>query len=358
MSDRVLASTRKGLFEFRRDGGRWRQAKADFLGSPVSLSLKDPRDGALYAALDLGHFGVKLHRSDDDGATWTEIATPSYAGVGEGDDAPSLSLIWALEPGGADQPGVLWAGTIPGGLFRSDDRGDSWRLMRGLWDQPERAKWFGGGYDKPGIHSVLVDPRNSDTITIAVSCGGVWRSDDGGETWRVGGKGLRAGYAPPESADDPAIQDPHRMVQCAAAPDHLWIQHHNGIFRATEGFETWTELEGRPSSFGFAVAAHPTRPDTAWFAPAQKDEMRVPVDGKFVVSRTTDGGQTFDILSEGLPQESAYDLVYRHGLDVDATGERLVMGSTTGALWLSENGGDAWTSVSLHLPPIYAVRFV
>jgi len=356
MSERLMVCTRKGLFEYVREQGRWRQGRVSFLGSPVSMCLADPRDGALYAALDLGHFGVKLHRSDDGGASWDEMATPSYAGLG-GDDPPSLTLIWSLETGGPDEPGVLWAGTIPGGLFRSGDRGGSWNLVRSLWEDPLREQWFGGGYDKPGIHSISLDPRDNRVMTVAVSTGGVWETRDGGDTWRIGGDGLRAEYMPPEQAHTPVHQDVHRMVRCAAAPDSLWIQHHNGIFRTTDGGAQWTELSAKPSSFGFAVAAHPGKPDTAWFVPAVRDQERFPVDGRLVVTRTTDGGASFEVLSRGLPEGPAYDLVYRHGLDVDGSGQRLAMGSTTGSLWVSEDGGEEWAHISAHLPPIYAARF-
>jgi len=356
MSDRLLAATRKGLFDIRRgQGGGWSPARVSFLGSPVSAMLADPRDGALYAALDLGHFGAKLHRSDDGGQSWEEIAAPSYEGVGG--DAPSLKLIWTLETGGADEPGALWAGTIPGGLFRSEDRGRSWSLVRSLWDDPLRAQWMGGGYDQPGIHSICVDPRDSRRLAVGVSCGGVWRSADRGASWTIGGDGLWAEYVPPEQRESPVVQDVHRLVCCRAAPDHFWIQHHNGAFRATAGIDRWTEIKPTPSNFGFAAAAHPTRPDTAWFAPAADDAARYPVDGRVVVARTTDGGASFQELGEGLPQRDAYDLVYRHALDVDASGDRLAMGSTTGNLWLSENGGDRWSAASHHLPPILAVRF-
>jgi hypothetical protein len=359
MSDRLFAATRKGLFDIRREApDRWGVARTAFLGSPVSQVLHDPRDGTLYAALDLGHFGVKLHRSDDDGASWSEIAAPSYAGV-DADEAspPSLKLIWTLETGGRDQPGVLWAGTIPGGLFRSDDRGETWSLVRSLWDQPARKKWFGGGYDQAGIHSVCVDPRDSRRIAVAVSIGGVWESLDGGASWRVGGHGLRAAYVPPEQAGNPDMQDVHRMVRCAGAPDALWIQHHNGVFRAQAGIDDWTELHPAGGGFGFPVAVHPGRPGTAWFAPAVKDEFRYPAEGRLLVSRTTDGGASFQSFGEGLPSRDAYDLIYRHGLVVDETGERLAMGSTTGGLWFSEDGGERWSEAFAHLPPIYAVRF-
>lgn len=355
MSERLLVATRKGLFDLRRrTGGKWDVAGRHFLGEPVSMLLHDARDGTCYAALDLGHFGVKLHRSDDDGERWHEVTAPSYADIG-GDDPPSLKLIWSLEAGASDE---LWAGTVPGALFKSCDRGESWSLARSLWDDPLRAQWFGGGYDEPGIHSICVDPQDPSRLAIGVSCGGVWRSNDSGESWWVSSRGMIADYLPPAQKDNPAMQDPHRLVQCRASPESFWVQHHNGIFRSTDRCAEWHEIEAAPSSFGFAVAVHPNDPDTAWFVPAISDERRYPVDTRFVVTRTRDGGRHFETLTGGLPAGDAYDLVYRHGLDIDAGGESLAMGSTTGNLWLSENGGEHWAQVSAHLPPIYALRFV
>lgn len=360
MHPRLRVATRKGLFTVVRDPDSWKPGSPAFLADPVSAVLDDPRDGTLYAALNLGHFGVKLKRSRDDGRTWEEIPPPVYPR--QPDDAPgspgSLSLIWCLEAGGTDQPGTLWAGTIPGGLFRSDDHGDSWHLVRSLWDRPERAEWFGGGYDHPGIHSIAVDPRDSRHVTVGVSCGGVWTTRDGGASWLLTAAGMRAGYMPPDQSGNPNIQDPHRLVACRDHPDVMWVQHHSGMFRSTDGAATWIEITGAPmSSFGFAAAAHPTDPDTAWFVPAAKDECRVPVDGRFVVTRTRDGGRHFDVLDRGLPAAPAYDLAYRHGLDVAMDGRTLALGTTTGGLWISEDAGDTWHCISAHLPPIYAVRF-
>ncbi len=139
----------------------------------------------------------------------------------------------------------------------------------------------------------------------------------------------------------------------------VWCQHHNGIFVSSDGAETFEEIHDvKPSVFGFGVAVHPDDPDTAWFAPAQKDEYRVPVDGKMVVTRTRDGGKTFESLDRGLPQGASYDLIYRHALTVDDSGNHLAMGSTTGNLWVSANGGDDWQQVSGHLPPIAQADFV
>lgn len=349
-------------------GDRWAIARTSFLGDNCTLAMHDPRNGDLFAALNHGHFGVKLHRSRDGGATWTEIATPKYPEKPadyvpqvpvEGKAADwSLKLVWSLAPGGADEPGVLWCGTLPGGLFQSTDSGESWELNRSLWDDPRREQWFGGGADHPGIHSICVDPRDSRHVSIGISCGGVWNTKDRGQTWQLTGKGMRADFMPPEQQFEPNIQDPHLLTQCRANPEVFWVQHHNGIFRSTDGAQSWSEIENvKPSSFGFAVAVHPDDADTAWFVPTIKDEKRYPLDGCVVVNRTRDGGRSFETLTRGLPQEHAYDLVYRHALDVDETGEKLAFGSTTGSLWLSEDSGDSWQTLSSHLPPIYAVAF-
>jgi ligand-binding sensor domain-containing protein len=366
MSDRILVSTRKGLFVLEREKAAWRVAQTAFLGSNIALTLADPRDGSWYAALDLGHFGAKLQRSTDQGANWTEVAVPAYGPDDEvitGDGKPpvpaTLKLIWSLEAGGASEPGRLWAGTLPGGLFRSDDFGQSWQLVRSLWDLPERKQWFGGGYDTPGIHSICVDPRDSRCLRVAVSTGGVWRSDDSGETWTQTAHGMFATYLPPEQSREPNRQDVHHMVQCRDAPEVMWVQHHNGVFRSDDGGRHWQDVPNvSPSVFGFAVAVHPHDPDRAWFVPAIKDERRIPVDGHVVVARTRDRGASFEVLRNGLPQENAYDLVYRHALTIDGSGERLAFGSTTGGLWISEDQGDRWQALPARLPPIHALTFV
>jgi hypothetical protein len=355
MSDRMLVATRKGLLTLARGNGGWRIAGTDFPGVAVTATLRDTRDGALYAILRHGHFGSKLHRSDDDGKSWTELPAPAFPADAAGE--PSLFQIWTLEAGGADQPGRLWAGAIPVGLFKSDDRGASWQLVRALWDVPERAKWFGGGYDDAGIHSISVDPRDSRRVFVGISCGGVWETRNDGASWTLLGDGMIAAYMPPEQAGAKEVQDPHRVARCPSAPDIMWIQHHCGIFRSTDAGATWTQLKPPGDDFGFAVAAHPRDPQTAWFVPGIKDEVRMPRDGALAVTRTRDGGKTWQSLREGLPQRDAFDLVYRHGLDVDPTGTQLAMGSTTGALWASDDAGGRWSLVNAHLPPIYAVRF-
>jgi photosystem II stability/assembly factor-like uncharacterized protein len=353
--DRAWAATRKGLFELRRRGGAWAVEHLSFVADPVTMLLPPDAAGRMLAGLALGHFGAKLQASDDAGKTWHEVAAPSYPPQPEGAEGPpwKLEQVFALERAGD----AIWCGTIPGGLFASRDGGRSWALSEALWHDPRRVQWMGGGNPAPALHSICPHPHDASELLVGVSCGGAWRTTDGGDSWALRAKGMRADFMPPELAGDENSQDPHLIVRCPAAPDVLWCQHHCGIFRSTDNGATWTELKAEPSSFGFAVAAHPHDGDTAWFVPAVKDERRIPVGAALCVTRTRDGGQTFETLREGLPQQHCYDLVFRHGLAVDDSGEQLMMGSTTGGLWASGDGGDSWQSVPARLPPIYAVRF-
>ena len=281
MSDRIFVATRKGLFELRRSQGRWRIAQTSFLGDPVSLVAKSPTDGTLYAALHLGHFGVKLRGSSDGGQRWDELTAPAFPKQPEGveDKLPDgkpwpwrVEQIWSLEA----VDGSLWCGTVGGGLFRSRDRGQSWELNRGLWDHPLRKQWFGGGTDLPGIHSICPHPKNPNELVVGVSCGGAWRTLDGGEHWEPT-LGMFAAYMPPELRENPAIQDPHMVARCAAHPDRLWVQHHNGVFRSDDAGNRWVSIpESAPSVFGFAIAAHPVQPGHRLARPRHQGRAALP----------------------------------------------------------------------------------
>jgi len=358
MADRLHVGTRKGLFEIVKRNGAWEVGNAWFLGDPVSAVSVDSK-ARLLAALDLGHFGAKLWRREGEDK-WNELGVPTFPAKPEdGGEDPhpwSLTKIWAIERGGV--AGRLWAGTIPGGLFRSDDDGQNWSLNDSLWRMPDRKKWMGVAGDLPGINTVLVDPNKPSDIRIGVSCAGVWATTDTGANWRIINQGMYNEYLPPERRGDPIAQDVHLLARCRAHPEVMWCQHHNGVFRSVDGGENWTEITAiRPSKFGFAVASHPTDPMTAWFVPAIKDEKRIPVDGKIVVARTKDGGKSFEVLTKGLPQRNAYDLVWRHGLALDHSGTQLAIGSTSGGLWISDDGGDSWSAPEARLPPIAALRF-
>lgn len=358
MADKLYVGTRKGLFTLARKNGAWDIVETKFLGEPVSAVYAD--GATTLAALDLGHFGPKLWRREE-GGDWAEMQTPTFPEKPEDtDDDPhpwTVGRIWNFTPAGKD--GAFWAGTMPGGLFRTEDNGATWFLNTPLWTMPDRLKWLGvAGGEMPGLSTVLVDPGNPEKLTLGVSCAGIWQTDDGGKTWRNIGDGFDNEYMPPDQRHDPIAQDIHQLAHCRAHPNVIWCQHHSRIYRSTDQGHTWSPLENaKPSGFGFAVVAHPTDPETAWFVPAIKDEQRFPVDARVVVSRTRDGGKTFEVLGSGLPDRHAYDLVYRHALDIDGTGERLAFGSTSGGLWVSEDGGERWTAPDCRLPPVACVRF-
>ena len=355
MKTKLLVSTRKGLVIFNKQHGTWKEESLHFKGIPISLSHYDPAHDALWAFQDHGHWGVKMSVSKDQGASWEEVPAPVFEEgkeVKEGIPA-TLRYIWAVSSKPVGN-GSLWLGSDPGGLFMSSDGGATFSLNEGLWNVPERTEhWMGGGRDLPGIHSIVVDPRDHNHIYVGISVAGVYETTDGGQTWQARNKGLRADFLPdPESEFG---HDPHLLTLCAAQPDVLWQQNHCGIFRSTDGGKQWSnisETDG-PAHFGFAIVADEDDPDTAWVAPAISDEIRVAVDQSLCISRTEDGGKSWTALRNGLPQGNAYDIVYRHALVKD--GDDLVFGTTTGNLFHSRDRGDSWNAVSHYLPMVYAL---
>ncbi len=356
-SNHLLLGTRKGLIIYKRSGGQWMYQSTHFLGIPVSLTFVDERTNTWWACLDHGHWGTKLHRSENQGKDWVEMEAPKFdegVEIKEGKPA-SVRYLWAMTHGGVDRPGVLYLGTDPGALFKSEDNGDTWKIDQNLWDHPSRKdQWFGGGRDQPGIHSILVDPRNSDHIYIGISCAGVFETLDGGRSWNPANKGLTADFLPDPSSE--VGQDPHLVVACPSNPDVMWQQNHCGIFVSQDGSKSWKKVsqEGGPADFGFAVAVHEMYPDVAWVVPGISDEIRVAVDQALCVCRTEDGGKTWQDFREGLPQENCYDIVYRHALD--NSGDSLVFGTTTGNVFFSEDLGVTWDRLSSDLPMVYSVE--
>lgn len=354
----ILLGTRKGLLMLERRPNGWQIARTAFAGAPVAFAMEDPRTGTFWATLDHGHWGQKLHRSRDRGVTWDEVTSPKYpegAELGDG-TAASLRYLWVLAPGGADQPGRIYAGTEPGALFVSDDDGENFSMVESLWNHESRkTAWFGGGRDQPGIHSIIVDPRDSKHVQIGISCAGVFETTDGGASWAPCNKGLKATFLPNPDAE--VGHDPHFVDFCLADPDVLWQQNHCGVFRSANGGESWDAVheEGGPVDFGFAIAADQNDPNTAWVVPAENDDKRMAHSGSVMVGRTEDAGKTWTHLRNGLPQENCYDIVYRHALA--NSGDTLAFGSTTGNAWVSENRGDNWSTLGNYLPPIYSVRF-
>lgn len=393
MSDTILLGTRKGTVIIDRQGAGWRARPILHAGVPVCYAARDPRDGTLWASLDHGHWGPKLSRSRDGGETWEDISSLKYpegarhitqtlptpdfdpeapAGEPEYADA-AVYKIWHIAFGPASQPGRLYAGTIPGGLFVSDDGGDSWHLNRPLWNHESRGgdlfagdathqtHWGGTpasidyGVFEPGIHSIIVDPRDPAHLYVAVSSAGVLESTDGGQSWAGRNKGMLMDYLPDPEAE--WGHDPHFITHCPAQPDHLWQQNHCGVFYSDNGAKSWRKVS-QPEvgvNFGFPIAVDDRDGRTAWVVPGRSDAQRMTIDGGLFVARTEDGGQSWQALRQGLPQENAHDIVLRHALD--AAGGCLCFGSTTGNAYLSEDRGDTWQCLGHNFPPIYSVRF-
>lgn len=354
----LILGTHKGLLVLEDCGGDWRIRHQAHNAIPVSHATIDPRTGTMWACLDHGHYGRKLHRSHDGGATWQEVPAPKYPeGVEREPGVPATcSYLWLIQPGSADQPQRLYIGTEPGGLFQSDDGGDTWEFVESLWNHPSREKWwFGGGRDFPGLCSIIVDPHDSNHITVGISVGGVFETTDGGKTWHGRNKGLSANYLP--SPDSEYGHDPHFVVTSPSNPDVLWQQNHCGVFRSTDGGQTWTDISqpGGPVYFGFAIVTDAQDENVAWVVPAHSDEYRVAIDGALCVCRTDDGGKTWTAFREGLPQSGSYDVVYRNALDI--RGDRLAFGTTTGNVFLSEDRGESWRCLGNYFPPILSVRF-
>jgi photosystem II stability/assembly factor-like uncharacterized protein len=355
----LILGTRKGLIVLERHGKGWRTLRHAHAGIPVPYAFVDARTRTLWASLDHGHWGQKLSRSKDLGRTWEEIAPPKYpkgAEVKKGKPA-TLKYIWVIAPGGADEKNRLYLGTQPGGLFASDDGGKGFELVRGLWNHPSRPEhWFGGGRDEPAIHSVLVDPRDSERVLVGISCAGVFETTDGGRRWQPRNRGLRADFLPDPAAE--VGQDPHLLAWCAREPDALWQQNHCGIFKSRDGAASWTAVSAKGrgvAHFGFPIAVDERDAETAWVVPGISDERRMAVGGALCVARTENGGKTWKALRTGLPQRDAHDVVYRHALDLAQ--DALAFGSTTGNVYASSDRGDSWTVVGTNFPPVYSVRF-
>lgn len=351
----IVLGTRKGLILLDEQGELLREC---FAGQPVSYATRDPRTGTLWACLDHGHWGCKLHRSDTMGETWQEITAPTYpegeVQTAEGKPAV-LSYMWVIQPGPTSQPNRLYLGTEPGGLFISDDGGETFELARGLWDHPSRLKhWFGGGRDYPGLHSVIIDPRDPNHLFVGISCAGVFESMDGGLSWEPRNKGLYASFLP--SPDTEVGHDPHLLLASPANPDVMWQQNHCGIFRSTNGAQSWQDISQPPAYFGFAIALDAQNPDAAWVVPAVSDQVRVAVNRALCVCYTEDGGQTWSTQRQGLPQHNCYDFAFRHALDIQ--GNTLVFGTANGSVFISDNRGQAWQSLGNHYPTIYSARFI
>lgn len=351
----LLIATSKGLMVYKRQTQGWKFDQVHFLGMPVSIAQADQENNFWWVCLAHKHWGAKVHYSANQGKSWHEVPSPKYpshAEVKPGMPA-TLQYIWSF----ANEPnGGIWLGTEPGGLFYSKNQGKSFHLVESLWNHPSRIPyWFGGGRKHPGIHSIVIDPRDSNHIYIAISCAGVFETFDHGQTWEVRNQGLRADFLP-----NPHIevgQDPHLILLCSREPDTLWQQNHCGIFRSTDAGQNWLDVTdpSQITKYGFTIAVDENDPLKAWVIPATSDDRRVAVNQALCVYFTPDGGQTWQAQREGLPQEYCFDIVLRHSLDKHE--DTLAFGTNIGNLFLSDNEGASWQLLNNYLPTIFSVRF-
>lgn len=353
----VLVGTMKGAFILRADASRrkWELGGPYFPGQAVYALAHDPRGGRnrLWAATGSMHWGAVLCHSDDLGRTWEE---PKEATLRFPEDTKlSLEQIWQLTPGREDEPDVLYCGVQPANLFQTRDGGRSWSLVRGLFNHPHRAKWM-PGFGGLCLHTILPHPEDRKRMVIAVSSAGVYRTEDGGESWTASNTGVRAEFLPDKHPE--FGQCVHKVVRHPDRPERLLLQNHWGLYRSDDDGKTWEDIaNGVPSDFGFAMAMHPSDEDTAYIVPLESDLFRCTPQGKLRVYRTRNAGKSWRPLSEGLPQEHAFETVLRDGLCTDSLDPAGVyFGTRSGKVYGSRDDGDAWKLLIEGLPAVTCVK--
>ncbi|WP_396157182.1 WD40/YVTN/BNR-like repeat-containing protein [Arthrobacter sp.] len=351
----VLAiGTRKGLWLARsKDRADWSLSGPFFLMNEVASVALDTRTSPprILAGLLSEHWGPTVVISDDLGETWTEpedgaIAFPT--GTGE-----SLGRIWQLQPDSAERPGVVWAGCEPISVWKSTDGGSSFELNRGLWDHPHRADW-GAGYGGAAAHTVLPSPAD-DTVHVAISSGGVYRSDDGGDSWQARNQGISAYFLPDPNPE--FGQCVHKVARDAETPGRLYAQNHHGVYRSDDSGETWISIaDGLPADFGFVMLSHPRTGGTIWTIPLVADGERIPPDGHLAVYRSTQAGESWTRQDAGLP-DAEFNAILRDAAAVDAADPvGVYFGTRAGDVYASADEGSTFHLVTSNLPDVLCVR--
>lgn len=357
MSEAVaLVGTRKGLWVGRSDEERkiWKWSDPQFLMEGVYATCVDTRGDSprLFVSATSEHWGPGVYRSDDLGYTWTE--TQGAAVRFPEDIGSSVERVWQIQPGAVDEPDVIYAGTQPSALFRSEDRGESFTLVRSLWDHPHRTEW-GAGFGGQAIHTVVPHPTDHNRVGVAMSTGGFYRTGDGGASWSPANSGIKAYFLPdpwPEFG-----QCVHKVCGHPAAPDRLYAQNHHGVYRSDDGGDHWESIaHGLPADFGFPIVVHPHDPDTVFVFPLMADGERVPPQGKARVWRSRDAGRTWAVSTSGLP-DAFFAAVMRDAMTAD-NGDRtgLYLGARDGSVFASTDEGGTWSQIAAHLPDVLSVR--
>jgi photosystem II stability/assembly factor-like uncharacterized protein len=344
---RLYVGTKRGLFVLTSDGAReqWNVSAPQLTGREVYYVDRDARDGTVWATTRHAVWGAHLHFSRDGGATWDVLpSAPHY------DDGRDLRAVWCITRG--TDTGTLFAGIEPAGLFRSQDEGASWQSVEALNRHETAGTWQPAG-EALALHSIYASGAR---IVCAISAGGFYRSDDAGVSWRALNKGVRAEFLPeryPLSG-----QCVHKLVVHPANPDRIYQQNHCGVYRSDDGGERWLEITNDlPSDYGYALCVDPHNADCAFVIPEESSAMRTTVGGRLRVYRTTDGGQSWQSLARGLPQQDAYLSILREALDSDALDPAGVyFGTSGGQIFASRNRGESWRQIASYLPRVICLR--
>lgn len=348
----LLVGTRKGLVVLRGErGGPLAVAGRAFAGDVVEYACRDARTGRAFASVTSGFFGPRLHFTDGDALGEWRLAEglvfPEDAGA-------AVDRIWVVEPGA--EPGRLWAGVAPAALFTSTDDGATWQLVRPLWEVPSRPEWEGGAGGLC-LHSICPWPGQPGKLAVGISAAGVWRTEDGGESWRWGVEGLVPRYVPEEARATTTSFCVHKLRRAPLRPERIWMQFHGGVYRSDDAGATWRSIaDGLPSDFGFPLAIDPRDPDRAWVIPLVADVDRVTPEGRVRVYETRDGGGSWRPCGQGLPQRDAYLTVLRQAFTIDGRDPLgLYFGAESGDVFASADAGATWVTAAERLPPVTSV---
>jgi photosystem II stability/assembly factor-like uncharacterized protein len=363
---RLLVGTRKGAFIMTSDGKRerWDVNGPLFAGWEIYHAKASPADpDRLYASQTSGWFGQVIQRSRDGGKTWEPAGNQFvYDGVPgthlwyDGTPHPwEFKRIWHLEPS-LNDPDTVYAGAEDAALFRSTDAGQTWQELSGLRGHGSGRYWQPGAGGM-GLHTIVLDPAHPGRIFIAISAAGVFRSDDSGATWRPMNRGLKSQYSLPDP-DAEVGHCVHRIALHPSRPGVLFMQKHWDVMRTDDAGESWNEVSGDlPTDFGFPIDVHAHEPDTVYVVPIKSDSEHYPPDGKLRVYRSRTGGNQWEALTKGLPQENCYVNVLRDAMAVDALDPcGVYFGTTGGQVYASRDSGDTWAPIVRDLPAVLSVE--
>ncbi len=362
---RVLVGTRKGGFVLTADGkrDRWEVCGPHFAGWEIYHMQGSPADpNRLYASQSSGWFGQVVQRSDDGGNTWEAVGNEfAYDGVPgthqwyDGTQHPwEFARVWHFEPSPTD-PDTVYAGVEDAALFRSTDGGRTWRELSGLRKHDSGPRWQPGAGGMC-LHTIVLDPADLKRMFIAISAAGAFRSEDGGETWRPVNRGLKSEGIPDPNAE--VGHCVHRIAMHPSRPNVLFMQKHWDVMRSDDGGDSWREVSGDlPSDFGFPIGVHAHQPDTVYVVPIKSDSEHYPPEGKLRVYRSRTGGHEWEPLTRGLPQRDCYVNVLRDAMAVDSLDPcGVYFGTTGGQVYASADGGDNWNAIVRDLPAVLSVE--